>query len=311
MKRGRLAPDVTPETWRCPVCGSDRAVAQYAVAAGGSEGGVDAEAFRPSSERFGTTAGRVVRCVECGHGSLAEAPPVTAMAEAYTDAIDPVSLREEEGQVETARRALERIEEVVRPGLACDLGCWTGSFLVAARERGWDTVGVEPSAWASGRARERGLDVRTTTLEEHGLSDGSCRLVSLCDVIEHVIDPGAAVDVAAALLEPRGALFLTLPDAGSRLARLMGRRWWSVLPMHVQYFTRASLTRLLDRRGFAVVSVDTHAKVFSARYYAERLESYSGAVQRLVTKALDAAGQADRLVAPDFRDRMAVIAVKR
>ena len=37
---------------------------------------------------------------------------------------------------------------------------------------------------------------------------------------------------------------MMLPDAGSALARRMGARWWSVIPTHVQYFTRASLAQL-------------------------------------------------------------------
>ena len=294
----------------CPVCGGAEAVERWAVPTAGAEDGVDAEAFRPSSDRFGVTAAAVVRCAGCGHGSLSRLPDPTAVDAAYADAADPVSLREEPGQVETARRALAGVEGVVRPGRVVDLGCWTGSFLVAARERGWDPVGIEPSRWASARARERGLDVRTTSLEDHGLPPGWARLVVMCDVLEHLGDPGAALDVAAALLEPGGALFATVPDAGSGLARLLGRRWWSVLPMHLQYFTRATLTRLLTAHGFRVASAATHPKVFSARYYGERLEAFAPALGRPARAVLERTGRAGRLVAPDLRDRLAVVAVR-
>jgi SAM-dependent methyltransferase len=230
------------------------------------------------------------------------------VASAYGDASDPVSLREEQGQVETARRALVDVERFVAPGRVCDLGCWTGSFLAAARERGWEAFGVEPSRWASERARARGLEVRTGELADHGLAGASCRLVAMCDVIEHLCDPGLALEVARELLEPGGALYLTLPDAGSVLARTLGRRWWSVLPMHLQYFTRPSLGLLLERHGFRVKAWRTHAKVFSARYYGERLGGYAPALERVAVGLMTRAGWADRPVAPDFHDRMAVIA---
>ena len=296
--------------WACPVCGNGRAEPRFPVDTTATEAGVDAEAFRPSSERFGRTAGTLVRCLSCGHGSLDRMPDADAVSGAYAEAADPVSVREEPGQVETARRALARIEKVVPPGLVCDLGCWTGSFLVAARERGWDPTGVEPSRWASERARARGLHVRTTELDDPAVAVGSCRLVVMCDVLEHLVEPGHALDVARELLEERGILYLTLPDAGSALARAMGRRWWSVLPMHVQYFTRGSLTRLLQRHGFRVVSITTHAKVFTTRYYGERLGGYSPLVERLTLAALERAGWADRPVGPDFHDRMAVLATR-
>ncbi len=269
---------------------------------------VDPNDLRPSSDQFGKTSGRALRCAACGHGSLEEPPKAEVLSESYEDAADPVSLREEAGQVETARRTLASVEQFVQPGRVVDLGCWTGSFLVGARERGWDTVGIEPSNWGSNRARARGLDVRTVEWANHGLAPGTFRLVAMSDVLEHLLDPGTALDEIARMLEPGGALMLTVPDAGSRLARILGRRWWSVLPMHVQYFTRDSLRRLLEAHGYEVLLVRTHAKVFSARYYAERLAGYSSLLERLVLGALRLSKQTERLVAPDFRDRMLVVA---
>ena len=109
--------------------------------------------------------------------------------------------------------------------------------------------------------------------------------------------------------DPGGVVYLALPDAGSRVARALGARWWSVLPTHVQYFTRASLARLLDRSGFTVEWMGTAPKAFTVRYYLERLEGYS---EPLAAAAVSAArarrGLADRLVWPDFRDRVAVVA---
>lgn len=297
--------------WHCAVCGSADGEERFRLPTDGTEGGVNGEAFRPSADRFGSTTGRVLRCRRCGHASVAQPPEKVAVADAYADAVDEVSLREQEGQVATADRALEEIEKLGPVAAVCDLGCWTGSFLLAAQKRGWEAVGVEPSVWASSEARGRDLDVRTTALETHGLEPGRFRLVVFADVLEHLVDPGAAVDIAHELLAPGGLLYVTVPDAGSRLARMMGRRWWSVLPMHLQYFTRSSMRRLLEDHGFAVRSIRTHAKKFSARYYAERLGGYSPAVERAAVGVLRKAGRADRLIAPDFRDRMAVIAERR
>jgi SAM-dependent methyltransferase len=299
---------LVPTTWRCPVCRGGQPSLLYDVPSTGTEGGVAAAAFRPSSDRFGTTVNRIVRCQACGHGSLAESPPPVDVEHAYADAVDAVSLREERGQIETARRALVHLERWVNPGRLCDLGCWTGSLLVAARDRGWQVVGIEPSSWAADHARQRGLDVRTTTLLDHGLEEHAFDAVTLCDVLEHLDDPAAALAVVRELLRPGGVVYLTLPDAGSPLARALGRRWWSILPMHLQYFTRGSIVRLLNDAGFSVLSVDSHAKVFSARYYAERLLGYSQLLGDATVKLTEWLGAAEKLVAPDLHDRMAVVA---
>jgi hypothetical protein len=105
-------------------------------------------------------------------------------------------------------------------------------------------------------------------------------------------------------------LYLTVPDAGSLVARGMGGRWWSVLPMHVQYFTRPSMRRLLEAHGFRVVGIRSHPKVLTWGYYAERLEGYSPALARVVGGAVQRVGLSGRPVAPDFHDRMQVLAVR-
>jgi hypothetical protein len=127
------------------------------------------------------------------------------------------------------------------------------------------------------------------------------------DVIEHLPDPGAALRRAADLLRPQGVVYLTLPDAGSAVARTLGRRWWSIIPTHVQYFTRTSLARLLSRHGFVVEWMGTAPKAFTVRYYLERLEGYSQPLASGAVAAAEAARVADRLVWPDLRDRMAVV----
>ena len=92
------------------------------------------------------------------------------------------------------------------------------------------------------------------------------------------------------------------------MARLLGRRWWSVIPTHVQYFTRDSLRLLLERHGFRVVELGTPPKTFSAEYYLGRVGGYSPAFERALVGAARRLGVAERPWTPDFRDRMLVIA---
>ena len=294
----------SPRCCACDGCGlvSDLRVAGEAGAAG----------LVPTTDAFGVALSDLVRCPRCGHRQLERMPSDAALGEAYGEAASQAYVEEEAGQRETARRALARIERWSGgPGRLLDLGCWVGFLLAEARDRGWEATGVEPSAFASAYARERlGLDVRTEELLGADLSHAAFDAVVLGDVIEHLPRPGEALDHLAALLRvdgPRLAWF-ALPDAGSRLARAMGARWWSVLPTHVQYFTRASMRVLLARHGWEVLEVATAPKAFTVRYYLERLGGYSPPLARTLVRWAQVAGVAQRMWAPDFRDRMQVIA---
>ena len=289
----------------CSACGAC-ALAAHISAAGemGSDGLV------PSTRQFGTALADIVRCTRCGHMQLHPMPEELILSHAYAGAAGDEYVDEEAGQRQTARRALDRIElYAASRGALADLGCWVGFLLAEARDRGWRTVGVEPSRFASAYARDRlGLEVLTADLVSAPLPRASFDAITMGDVIEHLVTPGEGLAQIRELLAPGGVLWLALPDAGSRVARTLGRRWWSVIPTHVQYFTRRSIATLLARQGFEVLEVTTAPKAFTVGYYLERLGGYSPAAGRRLAGTGRALGVAERVWAPDFRDRMAIVA---
>lgn len=267
----------------------------------------------PTTDRFGTALADIVRCARCGHMQLEPMPAAQTLAEAYKTAASDEYVEEEGGQRETARRVLSALERLAPltpspPGLL-DLGCWVGFLMAEARARGWRTVGVEPSSFAARYASEQlGLNVIHGDLFGAVLPEHEFAAVTLGDVIEHLTDPADALSRIRRLLRPGGVLWLALPDAGSRLARALGPRWWSVIPTHVQYFTRNSVATLLTRSGFEPLELSTAPKAFTVRYYASRLNGYSPALGSGLVRLAGLARVAQRTWTPDFRDRMAVIA---
>ena len=287
----------------CVVCGGATLAPHLRVA-----GAAGPDGLIPTTKQFGVALADIARCERCGHMQLDPLPAEEELGEAYGEAAPDEYLGEERGQRATAAALLDRVESHTARGRILDVGCWLGFMLSEARDRGWDAVGIEPSEPASAWARERlGLDVRTADVTAVPM-DAAFEAVVMGDVIEHLVEPGAALRRVRRALSDAGVLALALPDSGSLVARTMGRRWWSVLPTHVQYFTRASLTRLLEGSGYEVLEVTTAPKAFSVRYYLGRVEGYSPRLGRALVSAAERVRLADRLWAPDFRDRMLVIA---
>lgn len=240
---------------------------------------------------------------------LERMPRPELLASLYEQAESTDYVEEEAGQRETARRILERIEIHVQPGPILDLGCWVGYLLSEAERRGWQGTGLEPSSWAASYARERlGLDVRNVGFDDADFGEQRFRAIFMGDVVEHLADPARALTRLRDLLEPGGVLAMALPDAGSRLARAMGKRWWAIIPTHVQYFTRRSMRTLLGRAGYQVLEIGTQPKALTVAYYLGRLGGYSPRLGRGLVRAASGLGLADRMVAPDLGDRMLVIA---
>jgi len=270
-----------------------------------------AEGLIPTTKEFGTALGDIVLCRDCSHMQLDRFPSDAELEAAYEAAASDDYVEEEAGQRHSFAGVLERIERYAPArGSILDVGCWVGFLLAEAAERGWqECVGIEPSTFASEYARSRlGLDVRTEELFTADLQPNQFDAVVLGDVLEHLTQANAALDRVAGLLKPGGLLTLELPDAGSRVARLMGPRWWSVIPTHIHYFTRESAATMLRRHGYKPLYVATDPKSFTVRYYLDKGGGYLPAVSTALIAGAERLGIVGQMWTPDFRDRMVMIA---
>ena len=291
---------------RCAACDATGLLPRYRVA---GEPGPDG--LIPTTDRFGTALADIVRCPRCGHMQLQPMPSQELLDQGYASASSDAYVEEESGQRATAARTLELIEaHAPGRGALLDMGCWVGFLLAEARARGWTrALGVEPSEFASRYAQEQlGLEVIHGDLFSTQLPEHAFDAIAMGDVIEHLRSPADSLSRLRSLLVPGGVLWLALPDAGSAVARVLGRRWWSVIPTHVQYFTRASIARLLERSGFELLQTRTSPKAFTVGYYLGRIGGYWPTAGRALQHTAGTLGIADRIWAPDFRDRMAVLA---
>lgn len=291
----------------CNLCGSKDYKVLYAGRAN-SVGALTEQAFRCTSLQHGDFT-NIVQCSACG--LLYEAPrePEEIIETRYEQVEDDVYEREKEGRVRTYNTMMPAIEKYCRPpGRVLDVGCYLGVFLDVARDRGWQTAGVEPSAWAAARCKERGHEVINVPLRRSNLAPESFELVTLWDVIEHLHDPLGQLREIHALVKPGGIFALTTMDTGSLYAKMSGRRWPWFMRMHLYYFTRGTLARMLEEAGFEVLEISRAKRIVSLRYFLEKAAAVLSPIAPLLE--LLAAPFGSIYVTIDFGDNMMVIARK-
>ncbi len=158
-------------------------------------------------------------------------------------------------------------------GRLLDVGANLGFFAKEA-SRHFETEGLEPAAamveW--GRAHlQAPIEVGSIDDPRQDFRD-RFDVITMFDVIEHVPDPRGALERCREYLAPGGRLFITTPDAGSAMARLLGRQWYYLdLVQHIALFNRANLTRLLADTGFALVATRTVGRRYRCSYIERRL----------------------------------------
>jgi 2-polyprenyl-3-methyl-5-hydroxy-6-metoxy-1,4-benzoquinol methylase len=241
----------------CPVCGENDTKLL------GFRGG------RAHQNGYGTECS-IVRCRRCSHQYPNPMPsPSGTLSDVYNDAEHYFHGHDlERKKLESLSTMAEFETRLGRKGSFLDVGCGIGELLWAARESGWDAVGVDPSEeFIEIGKRELGVEGLATTLEDAGFGDDSFDAVAMSSMIEHVYDPYSLLQEVHRVLRPGGLLCFDAPNedglymkAGNLYMRLLRRDWVVVLaptfpPYHVQGFNQRSIRTLLNRARFQLLDL--------------------------------------------------------
>jgi SAM-dependent methyltransferase len=239
---------------RCPVCDADRLVRGY-----------DLKEFE------------VLRCASCHAAWRSNMYTPQQVAAMYEDEpyeehpffgydSDADSLKKGP-RYQRFEQALEVLERETGVGSLLDIGCGAGTFMAIAAGRGWDVHGIEMNQALVDEANKAVGDGRALcgAFEALDPAEHTYDVITMWDVIEHVLDPAAFIDRAKQMLRPGGVMVMCTPDEESVLAntgkailKLSGGRWnYPALALHPRYhtffFSGTSLENVLQAHEMAVV----------------------------------------------------------
>jgi len=147
-------------------------------------------------------------------------------------------------------------KHISTPGRVIEVGCAEGSLLIALKELGWKTIGIEPDPHTASEVNKiADLDVRPGVFPDID-NLPKAELIVACDVLEHSRDPIAFLKAAHRQLHPNGILYLQLPlinentDIESLNTNVFDPE------EHAFIFTRSSIATILNTCDFEVLEND-------------------------------------------------------
>ncbi len=156
---------------------------------------------------------------------------------------------------------LDWIEEFCSPpGTLIDVGCGMGALLALGQKRGWHAIGLDPSASAVAHARAQGLEADEGTWPPSPLPNGGAEVVTFVNVLDHLMNPFAALEEAWRALKPQGLLYVRVPNGPVhvRLAKILGPLGLHHLSViHRFGFGPSTFFHHLPKMGFEVEAVRT------------------------------------------------------
>lgn len=207
----------------------------------------------------------VVTCTECNFVFMETMPSEEVQAAIYDDAYDGASagyFAKVDSKMRRSRRRARAILRMTanksdtRPRFL-DVGANGGFMTEAAREQGFDCVGVEIDQASVAYAREHysanEFFLGSIEAYQEAANGATFDAVYCSEVIEHVPDLNPFVEAIAKLMTPDALLYLTTPDYG-HWRRPKNLPEWDAfcLPSHCVYFDRQTLSRLLEKHGLKI-----------------------------------------------------------
>lgn len=228
--------------------------------------------------RYSLGAFDVMRCSQCGLVFLDshDGPPDQGSKysrdyyeerDAYyyrNSIVDPESGIEHES-IKDFRKGLEIIAGMKRPGRILDVGCALGIFLAMARERGWETYGVDISKFAVEFAEKRfGGQFFAGHLRDARFPERFFDVITLWDCLEHLEDPLEELAEIKRILKDDGVILFDTPNAESLMRLIAGLIYrasagsirYPVEKLyhiyHLYYFSPETVANLLGQAGLRV-----------------------------------------------------------
>lgn len=159
-----------------------------------------------------------------------------------------------------------------------EVGCGMGDYLAAARQAGFDVMGMEPNPTRANHVRhELGIPVYEGFLETNQIQE-RFDVVYHCDLLSHFPNPLEALRKMSALLRPGGRLCFeagTLAGISPRWYRWIGgvglhaHIWLYSIPSLHNLFERAQLRVVASRRYGLAPSIVVPRLIEAASYTAK------------------------------------------
>lgn len=199
----------------------------------------------------------IIECVNCIHWFTTPMPTQGLLNKLYSYDSEYVNGR---GWAEaivsniSADSLAEETHWVVRaldednPGNFLEIGPGDGSLMRKMSQKGWNCYGIDLGGYASSP------NVFSSSDELPRISFDA---IVFLDVLEHTSDPGGGILQYANFLSPNARIFISVPWSESKRAQSGGVAWEMVRPLgHLHYFSKTSMTILLESHSFSNISFD-------------------------------------------------------
>ncbi len=223
----------------------------------------------------------LMECNKCKLQFLDPVPNMESLNKIYSDYFEPWDLKNFQKEVSSMKSAtfkgyLKQFDNHASSTKLLDVGCATGELMKTAKEIGFDVYGVEVSPYGIACCKDQFGENKIIgrKLKADDFPPDFFEVITLSDVLEHIVDPQPFLDILWRFLKKDGLLMVVTPDTSSISRRLMGMHWMHYKEEHVFYYNHLNIVKLFSSK-FKVLTIRNAYKSLTINYCVNILSRYT------------------------------------
>ena len=153
-----------------------------------------------------------------------------------------------------------------------EVGSYYGVFGNIIKPNVKNYSGLELSKHGSNYSKKNyNLEIFNETIEEHSKRQFKYDIIVMADVIEHFSNPFKMLEIIEKILKPDGLLIFTTYNIDSLYAKITGKNYHWILPMHLFYFSNKTLKNICLENNLKIYKIKNDSRVVSFYYLLNKL----------------------------------------
>ena len=192
---------------------------------------------------------KVIHCKNCGFKHVIPIPNFKELENIYRNSYyskeKPLMFEDQKEDLDwlniSFRERYDIFESIIQENKRSilDVGSGPGYFLRHGLERGWQTLGIEPSLQAAKHSRELGLEIIEDYFNDEIMEElVEFSVVHLSYVLEHIPNPIKLIRQSYGVLNSGGIICIVVPNDYNHLQNALRKSknfppWWLAPPNHM------------------------------------------------------------------------------
>ena len=218
---------------------------------------------------------KIYRCNKCElkFSELAAALPNKKIEDKYNNVVDNIYIDEIPQREKYFSSLYKKISyNFLKDHSVLEVGSYYGVFGNIIKPNVKKYSGLELSKHGSDYSKKNyNLEIFNETIEEHSERQLKYDIIVMADVIEHFSNPFKMLEIIEKILKPDGLLIFTTYNMDSLYAKITGKKYHWILPMHLFYFSNKTLKNICLENNLKIYKIENDSRVVSFYYLLNKL----------------------------------------